>query len=148
MRLLTSPQGPQGKVLPALFMLHCGWTASLQHQQLCVCHSFTRGSQYLAQCPTARRTQEGSWSECMHPAQEFMKLLLIYGPSPCSVHSHLHAFADCTCLECPSAYLNVAVSFGMNSTNLGTLSGTWTHWDPLLFCSFPALLTQIITPLT
>lgn len=42
----------------------------------------------------------------MHLAQEFMRLLLFYGPSPYSVHFHFHAFAEYACLEQPPAFLS------------------------------------------
>lgn len=45
-------------------------------------------------------------------------------------------------------YLNVAISFSMNSTNLEPSPGPLTHGDLFFFCTLPALLTQIVTPLS
>lgn len=55
-------------------------------------------------------------------AQPCMRLWLVYGPSPCSGHSHLRAFADDACLEPLPACLNVAICAGINFTHLGTPS--------------------------
>lgn len=94
---------------------------------------FTVGSQHLAQCLTHGWTQEIIESECMHLAQKFTGLLLIYRPSLCSVHSHM---------SMPLSIMPDGIAFCLSecdqqlcmySTNLGTLSVATDPWGFLLF---------------